>query len=164
MMIMVGQDGSAGGDYVGFEDYSAAGSNHSYITIDYTASDTTAPTLSSATQSATGPTTATVGCTTNEANGTMYCVVTTSATQPSIAQIKAGQNHSGAAAAYASSQSITTTGAKTFSATGLTASTTYYGHFVHTDAAANDSNRISTSSFTTNAPSAGKLLLQLMQY
>lgn len=152
MLIMVGTLAGAGGDYVGFEDYSAGGSNHSYITIDYTASDTTAPTLSSATQTATGPTTATVGCTTNEANGTMYCVVTTSATQPSIAQIKAGQNHTGAAAVYASSQSITTTGAKTFSATGLTVSTAYYGHFVHTDAAANDSSRLSTSSVTTEAP------------
>lgn len=119
----------------------------------WAAADTTAPVLTSATGTATGATTATVGATTDEANGTMYCVVTTSATQPSVAQIKAGQNHTGAAASYASSQSITTTGAKTFNATGLTASTTYYAHMVHTDAASNDSNRISSSSFTTSAGS-----------
>lgn len=113
--------------------------------------DVTAPTLTSAVGTATGSTTATIGATTDEANGTMYGVVTGSVTQPSVAQIKAGQDHAGAAAAYGSSQAITTTGAKTFSATGLTASTTYYGHMVHTDAAANDSNRLSSSSFTTDA-------------
>lgn len=114
------------------------------------AADTTAPILTSAVGTATGSTTATVGATTDEANGTMYVVVTTSNTQPSIAQIKAGQNHTGAAAAYASSQAISTTGAKTFSATGLTSSTTYYAHLVHTDSAANDSNRITSASFTTD--------------
>lgn len=110
--------------------------------------DTTAPTLSSATASSTGATTGSVGVTTNEANGTLYVSVTTSATQPSVAQIKAGQTHTGAAATYSSSQSISSTGAKTFSATGLTTDTTYYAHFVHTDAAANDSNRLSSSGFT----------------
>lgn len=110
-----------------------------------------APVLTSAVGTATGSTTATIGATTDEANGTMYGVVTGSATQPSVAQIKAGQDHAGAAASYASSQSISSTGAKTFSATGLTASTTYYGHIVHTDAAANDSNRLSSASFTTDA-------------
>lgn len=114
-------------------------------------SDTTAPTLSSAVGTNTGSTTATVGATTNEANGTLYVVVTTSAAQPSIAQIKAGQNDGGTSAAYASSQSISSTGAKTFSATGLTTSTTYYAHMVHTDAAANDSNRLSSSSFVPSA-------------
>lgn len=113
--------------------------------------DTTPPTLSSPTGAATGSTTATVGATTDEANGTLYAVVTTSATQPSVAQIKAGQNDGGTAAAYASSQAISSTGAKTFSATGLTASTAYYAHFVHADSAGNNSNRVSSSSFTTSA-------------
>lgn len=117
--------------------------------------DTTAPTLSSAVGTETGATTATVGATTDEANGTLYVVVTTSATQPSIAQIKAGDDHTGANAVYASSQAISSTGAKTFNATGLTAETTYYAHLVHTDAAANDSSRISSASFTTDAAGAG---------
>lgn len=119
------------------------------VSSTYKTSDTTAPVLSSPTATVTGSTRATVGATTNESNGTLYGVVTGSATQPSVAQIKAGQDHTGAAAAYASSQSISSTGAKTFSATGLTANTTYYAHFVHTDAATNDSNRVTTSSFTT---------------
>ena len=114
-------------------------------------SDVTPPVLSSPTGSATGSTTANVGATTDEGNGTMYAVVTTSATQPSIAQIKAGQNNGGTAAAYAGNQAISSTGAKNFSATGLTASTAYYAHFVHTDAAGNDSNRVTSVSFTTGA-------------
>lgn len=124
--------------------------------FDIGSSDTTAPTLTSATSSVTGQTTATVGATTDEANGTMYAVVTTSATQPSVAQIVAGQDHTGSAAVYAGNQAISSTGAKTFSATGMTAATAYYAHMVHRDAASNDSNRLSTSQFTTlpNAPTA----------
>jgi hypothetical protein len=117
----------------------------------FDAVDTTAPTLTSPTGTQTGSTTATIGATTDEANGTMYGVVTTSGTAPSVAQIQAGQDNSGTAAAYASSQAITTTGAKTFSATGLAASTAYYAHIQHKDAAANDSTVVSSAQFTTAA-------------
>lgn len=120
-------------------------------TLPIPSGDIIAPILSSAVGTSTGATTGTVGATTNEANGTLYGVVTTSATQPSISQIKAGQNDGGTSAAYASSQSITTTGAKTFSATGLTTSATCYAHLVHTDAAGNNSNRLSSSSFVPAA-------------
>lgn len=111
--------------------------------------DPTPPVLTSPTGAATGAGTATVGATTDEGNGTMYAVVTTSATQPSVAQIKAGQNHTGAAAAWAGTLAISSTGAKTLNATGLTPSTAYYAHLVHTDAATNDSNRVSSAVFTT---------------
>jgi hypothetical protein len=108
--------------------------------------------LSSPVGTQTGSTTATVGATTDEGNGTMYAVVTTSATQPSVAQIKAGQNNAGTAAAWSGNVAVSSTGAKTLSATGLPASTTCYAHLVHADAAGNDSNRVSSSSFTTAAP------------
>lgn len=111
--------------------------------------DTTAPTLTSPTGTQTGSTTATIGATTDEANGTMYGVVTVSGTPPSVAQIQAGQNSSGAAAVYASSQSISSTGAKTFSATGMSASTAYYAHIQHKDAAGNDSTVVTSAQFTT---------------
>lgn len=117
--------------------------------------DTTAPVLSSPTGTQTGASTATVGATTDEGNGTLYAVVTASATQPTVSQIKAGQNDAGAAAAWAGSQAVSSTGAKTLNATGLTPSTTYYAHLVHTDAASNDSNRVSSASFTTSAAPAG---------
>jgi hypothetical protein len=115
------------------------------------APDVTAPVLSSPVGTATGSTTATVGATTDEGNGTLYVVVTTSATAPSAAQIKAGQDHTGSAAVFDDSQVITTTGAKTFSATGLTASTAYRAHLIHTDAAANDSNIVTSAEFTTSS-------------
>lgn len=111
--------------------------------------DTTAPILTNPTGTATGSTTADVGATTDEGNGTLYAVVTTSSPQPTVAQIKASQDHTGAAAAWGGSQAVSSTGAKTLGATGLTAATNYWGHLVHTDAASNDSNRVSSAQFTT---------------
>ena len=113
--------------------------------------DSTEPTLSSATGTQTGGTTATIEVTTNENNGVVYAVVTNSATAPSAAQIRAGQNHTGGAAAFASNQIVSTTGVKAFSATGLLPSTAYYAHFHHRDASNNDSTVSSSSSFTTAA-------------
>jgi hypothetical protein len=110
--------------------------------------------LSSATTNVTGSTTTTVGCTTTRSDGTLYVVVTTSATQPSVAQIIAGQDHTGAAAVFAANQTITSSGAKTVGATGLAQTTAYYGHFVHRDPTSHDSNRLSTSEFTTLATPA----------
>jgi hypothetical protein len=110
------------------------------ITNNVAAVDVTAPILTSPTGAQTGTTTATVGATTDEANGTMYAWVTTSATETAAA-IKAS----------GSTQAITTTGAKTFNITGLAASTLYYAHLVHPDAAGNDSNVVNSASFTTAA-------------
>lgn len=115
------------------------------------AGDVTPPTLTSPTGTATGSTTATGGATTNEANGTLYTCWTTTSTTPTAAQVKAGQNSAGAAAAAAASSAVTSTGAKTNNATGLTASTTYYAHSMHEDAATNQSNVVTSASFTTSA-------------
>jgi hypothetical protein len=115
--------------------------------------DVTAPTLISPSFTGTGTTTGTAGVTTeNDANGTLYCVVTTSATTPTGAQVRAGQDAAGAAATYSSSQVITTTGAKSFSATGLTSGTTYYAHFQHRDALSNDSGVSSSAGGATSSP------------
>lgn len=110
-------------------------------------SDVTAPVLTSAVGTATGTTTATIGATTDEGNGTLYGFVSTSATPPSDADLKAGTG-----AVWAGSTTVSSTGAKTLNATGLTASTSYYGHLLHTDAAANDSNTVTSAQFTTSAP------------
>jgi len=115
------------------------------------APDTTAPTLSSPTATQTGATTADLSVSTDEGNGTLSWVVTTSATAPSVAQVKAGQDHTGAAAADSGSQSVSATGVQNANATGLTAETTYYAHFQHVDAAANDSTVSTSASFTTAA-------------
>ena len=117
--------------------------------VDSSGADTTPPTLTSATATATGATTASGSVTTDEGNGALYSVATTSATAPSKAQVKAGQDHTGSAAAWNASQAISSTGAKSVSVTGLTAETTYYLHHMHEDAAENQSDVVSSASFTT---------------
>lgn len=102
--------------------------------------DTTAPVLSAPAGAQTGSTTANGSVTTNEASGTVYCLVSAGSTATATA-VKAS----------ALSQAVTSTGAKTFNITGLTASTQYYLHFVHRDAAGNDSVVASSAAFTTAA-------------
>jgi len=104
------------------------------------AGDTTAPTLSSPTGTQTGETTATGSVSTNEANGTLYRYISTNAVE-SVSTVKAANLTSAVAA----------TGAQAVNATGLTANTTYYWHFVHRDAAGNDSVVANSAAFTTAA-------------
>jgi hypothetical protein len=113
--------------------------------------DTTPPTLTSPTGTGgLGVCSGTVS--TDEGNGTLYAVATASATQPSIAQIKAGQDHTGAAALRAVSQSVTATGTQTVASGSITGGAgTRYLHYLHTDAASNDSNRVTSASFEVTA-------------
>ncbi len=114
--------------------------------------DTTAPILTSPTGTQTGSTTGSGTVTTDEANGTLYSWATTNATE-TVANIKA----SGA------TQTITTTGSKGVTFSGLTPSTAYYAHYVHRDAAGNDSTAANSSSFTTTAgiTALSKIIQQL---
>jgi len=107
---------------------------------DSVSTDTTAPTLTSPTGTQTGTTTASGTVSTNEGNGTLYYLASTNATE-TAATVKA-----------ASSQAVSATGSQSVSFTGLTASTTYYAHYCHTDAAANDSTVSNSASFTTASP------------
>jgi hypothetical protein len=100
-------------------------------------SDTTAPTLTSPTATATGSTTASGTVSTNEGNGTLYYLVSANATEL-LATVKAG-----------SSQAVSASGVQSVSVTGLTASTAYYLHYAHTDSAANDSGVANSAQFTT---------------
>jgi len=117
----------------------------------FTTADVTAPTLSSPTDAANGSTAATGSVSTNEGNGTLYWVVSTSGTAPSAAQVKAGNDHTGSAAADSGSQAVSGTGVQTLSPapSGLTASTAYTIHFMHEDASANQSSVSSGDGFTT---------------
>lgn len=108
--------------------------------------DTTAPTLTSPTGTQTGGTSASGTVSTNEGNGTLFRLASTSASV-SAATVKAANITS----------AVTATGVQNVSFTGLTASTTYFAHYVHTDAAGNDSAVSSSASFTTQA-SAGTVL------
>lgn len=125
------------------------------------APDTTAPTLTSATASATGASTADLSVSTDEGNGTLYWVVSESATPPSVAQIQSGNDSTGSAAAASGNQAVSTTGAQTPTATGLSASTTYYAYFQHSDAAGNDSAVVGSSSFATLSSSSPGISLTL---
>jgi hypothetical protein len=116
-----------------------------------TGGDTTPPTLSSPTGTGgLGVCSGTVS--TNEGNGTLRAVATASATQPSVAQIKAGQDHTGAAALRAVSQSVAATGTQTVASGAISGGAgTRYLHYLHTDAASNDSNRVTSASFEVTA-------------
>lgn len=103
------------------------------------AADITAPTLTGPSASATGTTTASGSVSTNEANGTLYYLASANASE-SAATVKAGLP-----------QAVTASGMQNVSITGLTASTSYYLHFVHRDAAGNDSAVASSAQFTTSA-------------
>ncbi len=113
-------------------------------------------TLMSATQ--TGQTTASLSVTTDHTGGTLYTVVSTSATPPTATQIKAGQDQSGSAAPYAGSNASPVSGSNAFSATGLTANTTYYAYFLHHDSFGLDST-VYASSSTTTLPNPATLSL-----
>lgn len=113
--------------------------------------DTTAPTLSAPTAAKTGATTATGSVTTNEANGTLYYMTSTNAVE-SAATVKAG-----------ASQAVTATGAQAVSFTGLSAASTLYGHYLHRDAAGNDSTVANSGSFVTDAAGSTSTALRFAQ-
>jgi hypothetical protein len=116
------------------------------------AADNTAPTLSDQTAAATADTTATGSVSTDEGNGTLYWVVTESATSPTGTQIKAGTDDSDGAAADDGSFTVIRRGAQpAISVTGLTAETAYTMHFYHEDAASNGSTVVKSAEFTTEA-------------
>jgi len=102
--------------------------------------DQVAPTLSSPTGTKTGTTTATGTVTTNEGNGTLYWLVDTSPTTVQATVLSTG-----------ATQAVSSTGEKVVYATGLPTSTLQYFHFVHKDAAGNDSAVTHSGSFTTDA-------------
>ncbi len=110
------------------------------------AGDTTPPTLSGPTDTANGATGGTLGVSTNEDDGTLFWFVSTSATPPSAANLKTGSG-----AVSFGNQAVSAAGVQNVSLSGLTASTTYYAHFLHTDAAGNNSPIASGDGFTTTA-------------
>jgi len=112
------------------------------------------PTLSGQSGAATGSTTATGSVTTDTDDGEVYAVVTLLPTKPFPLMVLIGQNlHGVAQTAHKWSGStghITTSGVKTFNATGLLPSTNYYFHFMHFREGA-FSAVVTSSMFTTTA-------------
>jgi len=116
------------------------------------APDTTAPILSLPTGTSTGSTTGSGTVSTDEGNGTLYYYASTNSTE-TAATIKASGD----------SQAVSASGVQNVTFTGLTPSTAYYAHYVHDDAATNESNVVSSTSFTTDAAS-GTILPLMMSY
>jgi hypothetical protein len=110
------------------------------------AADTTPPTLSGATLTATSATASTGGVTTNEA-GPAWAVTTTSATQPSTPQVKAGQDHTGATAPSDTATLSVGANPAAFAFTGQTTGATYYLHVVQDD----DADTPNTSAVESSA-------------
>lgn len=105
--------------------------------------DVTAPVLTSPACAATGSTTASGSVSTDEGNGTLYRYASANAVE-SGATVKAA----------ALTQVVSGTGSQAVSFTGLAPSTSYYAHYLHRDAAGNDSAVASSVQFTTDAAAA----------
>lgn len=120
-------------------------------TVIFSASDVTAPTLSSPVGTKTGTTTANVGATTDTAEGELFVCATTTITTPTHDQIAAGQDSASVVAAAADSTPVSSTGAKLIALTGLQPGTGYYGHTTHIDVAGNKSTPVTSAIFTTDA-------------
>lgn len=139
----------ANGDYT-----AATGGNIDGIGVDFVNPPVLsggAPTLLGATASATGPQTYSASVTTDNATGTLYHIVNTSATA-TLSAIKAG-----------ASQPVTEVGVQIVTGGGLTEETIGLRvHFVHTDDGGQDSNVISTPAFNTPAiiPSAATVVIE----
>jgi hypothetical protein len=101
-----------------------------------------APVISSPTASTTGTSTGTGGFSTDTTSGTGYYYISTSATPPSAADLKAG-----ASPADDSGSSTVTASPHTFNFSGLTQGTTYYAHYIQNNGV--DSNIVTSASFTT---------------
>jgi len=96
--------------------------------------------------------------TTDTASGTLYAVVTGSATAPTKAQVKAGQDDTGAAALRVVSQAVSASGAQTVASGAVSSSGTRYWHFMH-EASSLQSTVASSASFVVTgiplAPTIG---------
>ncbi len=107
----------------------------------------TAPVLSSPTAVQSTSTSAILGVSTNQSAGTLYWVVSTSATPPSAVQLIAGNDSTGSAAVASGSQAVIASGTQGAVATGLTTGVTYYAYFVHSNSGL-QSNIAASASFT----------------
>jgi len=111
-----------------------------------------APILTSPTATTTSAETATGTVTTDSSGGSLYTVVTGSATAPSAAQVKAGLDEFGATTVYSGTiLSVFFPGALQFDATGLPQSTTLYFHYMHENGSDEQSAVVTSPSFTTEA-------------
>lgn len=85
---------------------------------------------------------------TTGSDGTLWWVVTQSATAPSAAQIMAGLDHADSPADASGNQAVTASGAQTIPISGLVEGTDYWAHAVHIDGLVQSSGVITSNMFT----------------
>ena len=141
---------------VGFAQRTFAGDSPStlyhlarFTALDGVGGDTTPPALTSPT-GAGGPLSCSGSVSTNDATGTLYAVVTASATAPTGAQVEAGQDHTAAPALRVISQAVSAIGLQSI-ASGAVSAGTRYLHFMQKDPAGNRSAVVSSAAFTVTA-------------
>ena len=110
------------------------------------------PTLTSPLGTQTGTTTATGTVTTDKSDGTLYWEVTASATPTSP-----NATFISDATSAGDTQAVPATGSQIVSATGLSAATSYYIHFLHVSADSSESNIATSAQFTTQSLTAPTL-------
>jgi peptidoglycan hydrolase-like protein with peptidoglycan-binding domain len=118
---------------------------------DATSSSFLIPTLSNVSGVGTSTTSANLNVDTDTDNGTIYYVVSTSASIPTATQIIAGEDASGNSAVDHASIAVSQFGLQTATSTVLATSTTYYAYFVQ-NSNAGQSAVVSTYSFSTLNP------------
>lgn len=123
------------------------GGNSNVITSSVSATTDDADPTASASGETTGVGTIDPGFNT----GTMYWVVTTSPTPPSGPQVRAGQDHTGSAAADSGSEAATVPTRLTMNATGLTTDVEHWFHFQYRNQNNHDSPVVTSAGFTPAA-------------
>jgi hypothetical protein len=114
-----------------------------------------AATLTSPTDTASGHNTADLSVTSALSSGTLYWYVSTSATPPSADDLI-----DGAGAVAFGSQTVSASGVQSIEATGLTADTEQFAHFLHVRTNGQRSAIVSGNGFTTDpVPSTGSIEL-----
>jgi len=108
------------------------------------------PTISQPTDTSTGAVTSQGEITSDQASGSIYGVVTQSATTPTHAQIVAGQDHTGATADSAAILSAAI-GVNTLNFSGLQESISYFTHFTQQNTTGGEATPLTASGFTTIA-------------
>ena len=112
--------------------------------------------LSSPTSASVGSTTASCRATSDVADGTQYCCVTSTSTPLSASGVA---TCSGGAAVAGANQAVSGSGVQTVPATGLTASTNYYAQSANLSPEQWYSNAVVSSQFTTTSPGGGPLTI-----
>ncbi len=107
--------------------------------FDVVAGDITAPVLTLPTGASAGKLEATGTVTTDEDNGTLSYYASTNSTEIAATIIANGD-----------AQAVSATGIQNVVVIGLSAQTTFFLHYVHVDAASNESNVADSASFTTD--------------